>query len=33
MKELGWRPRFGFEEVLKMLDERSSEVLPPERPG
>jgi UDP-glucose 4-epimerase len=33
MKELGWRPRFGFEEVLKMLDEGSSEVLPPERPG
>ena len=28
MSELGWRPRFGFEEVLKMLDERSSEVLP-----
>jgi UDP-glucose 4-epimerase len=28
MKELGWRPRFGFEEVLRMLDERSSEVLP-----
>lgn len=31
MSELGWRPRFGFEEVLKMLDERSAEVLPPER--
>lgn len=30
MSELGWRPRFGFEEVLKMLDDRSSEVLPPE---
>jgi nucleoside-diphosphate-sugar epimerase len=30
MKELGWRPRFGFEEVLKMLDDRSSEVLPAE---
>jgi nucleoside-diphosphate-sugar epimerase len=28
MKELGWRPRYGFEEVLKMLDEGSSEVLP-----
>jgi UDP-glucose 4-epimerase len=28
MSELGWQPRFGFEEVLKMLDERSSEVLP-----
>lgn len=30
IKELGWRPRFGFEEVLKMLDEGSSEVLPEE---
>lgn len=27
--ELSWRPRFGFAEVLKMLDEGSSEVLPP----
>ncbi|NIP18446.1 MAG: NAD-dependent epimerase/dehydratase family protein [Xanthomonadales bacterium] len=29
MRELGWKPRFGFAEVLKMLDEQSSEVLPP----
>jgi UDP-glucose 4-epimerase len=29
MQELGWRPRYGFTEVLKMLDEESSEVLPP----
>ena len=29
MRELGWQPRFGFAEVLKMLDEGSSEVLPP----
>jgi len=28
MRELGWRPRHGFREVLKMLDEESSEVLP-----
>ncbi len=28
---LGWRPKFGFAEVLKMLDERSVEVLPPKR--
>lgn len=33
MRELGWRPRFGFEEVLQMLDSGSSEVLPPSRPG
>lgn len=26
--ELGWRARYGFTEVLEMLDERSSEVLP-----
>lgn len=31
MEELGWRPRFGFEEVLKMLDAGWSEVLPPQR--
>lgn len=31
MQELGWQPRFGFTEVLKMLDEGSSEVLPPRR--
>lgn len=29
MGELGWRPRHGFESVLRMLDEESSEVLPP----
>jgi len=29
MRQLGWRPRYGFVEVLKMLDEESSEVLPP----
>lgn len=29
MNELGWAPRFGFIEVLHMLDEQSSEVLPP----
>ena len=28
---LGWRSRFGFEEVIRMLDEGSSEVLPPRR--
>jgi UDP-glucose 4-epimerase len=33
MSELGWLPRFGFDEVLKMLDERSSEVLPAEHRG
>jgi UDP-glucose 4-epimerase len=27
--ELGWAPRFGFDEVLKMFDEQWSEVLPP----
>ncbi|MEE2691828.1 MAG: NAD(P)-dependent oxidoreductase [Pseudomonadota bacterium] len=26
---LGWRPRFGFEAVLSMLDQEISEVLPP----
>ena len=30
MEELDWRPRYGFNEVLKMLDEESSEVLPPQ---
>jgi UDP-glucose 4-epimerase len=29
MKELGWRPRHDFREVLRMLDDGSSEVLPP----
>lgn len=29
MRELGWRPRHDFREVLNMLDEGSSEVLPP----
>ena len=33
LRELGWRPRFGFEEVLRMLDSGSSEVLPPGRQG
>lgn len=28
---LGWKPRHGFEEVLRMLDDESSEVLPPKR--
>lgn len=28
MQELGWQPRFGFTEVLEMLDEESSEVIP-----
>lgn len=27
-RELGWRPRFGFEAVLQQLDEESPEVLP-----
>ncbi len=27
-RELGWRAKYGFYEVLKMLDEKSSEVLP-----
>lgn len=27
--ELGWMPKYGFTEVLKMLDEQSSEVLAP----
>lgn len=31
MNALGWAPRYGFEEVLRMLDEESSEVLPPKR--
>jgi len=29
LDELSWVPRYGFAEVLKMLDEQSSEVLPP----
>jgi UDP-glucose 4-epimerase len=29
-RELGWRPRFGCAEVLRQLDERSPEVLPPQ---
>jgi len=29
MRDLGWRPRHDFREVLKMLDEGSSDVLPP----
>lgn len=31
MDALGWKPRYGFEEVLRMLDDESSEVLPPMR--
>ena len=30
-RELGWRSRFGFAQVLTMLDDESSEVLPPLR--
>ncbi|KPJ82145.1 MAG: epimerase [Gammaproteobacteria bacterium SG8_30] len=30
-QRLGWQPRCGFEEVLRMLDAESSEVLPPGR--
>jgi UDP-glucose 4-epimerase len=29
MSELGWRPRFGFEEVLNQYDDESPEVLSP----
>jgi UDP-glucose 4-epimerase len=29
MQSLGWRPRYGYDEVLQMLDAESSEVLPP----
>ena len=29
MIELDWMPRFGYSEILNMLDEQSSEVLPP----
>ncbi|MBZ8140790.1 epimerase [Rubrivivax gelatinosus] len=28
-QELGWSPRYGFDEVLKLLDAGSPEVLPP----
>lgn len=28
-RELGWRPRFGFESVLRQFDEESPETLPP----
>ncbi len=31
MNDLGWQPRHGFDDVLKMLDEHSAEVLPPRR--
>ncbi len=31
MQQLGWRPLYGFEEVIRMFDEESSEVLPPVR--
>lgn len=29
MQSLGWQPRYGYSEVLQMLDADSSEVLPP----
>jgi nucleoside-diphosphate-sugar epimerase len=29
MRQLGWEPRFGFDEVLAQFDRRSPEVLPP----
>jgi nucleoside-diphosphate-sugar epimerase len=29
-RELGWTPRFGAAEVLRQLDERSADVLPPQ---
>lgn len=29
MSALGWRPRHGFEEVLRLLDENAPDVLPP----
>ena len=29
MQQLGWQPRHGFDEVLRQLDDESSEVLPP----
>jgi nucleoside-diphosphate-sugar epimerase len=28
-EDLGWAPRFGFDEVLRQYDEESSEVLSP----
>jgi len=31
IQELGWRPRYDFTEVLKMLEDESSEVLPPQQ--
>ena len=31
IRELGWRPRYGFSEVLRMVDEEHAEVLPPRR--
>ena len=31
MRELGWTPRHGFEEVLRQFDDESAEVLPPQR--
>jgi UDP-glucose 4-epimerase len=31
MERLSWQPKYGFMEVIKMLDESSSEVLPPRR--
>jgi UDP-glucose 4-epimerase len=29
--QLGWRPRYSFEEVLRQFDDESSEILPPRR--
>jgi len=31
--ELNWLPKYGFEDVVSMLDANISEVLPPEAPG
>jgi UDP-glucose 4-epimerase len=33
MRELGWRPRHGFDEVLLAFDRQDGEVLPPRRVG
>ena len=30
---LGWRPRYGFEDVIRLLDEGLPEVLPPQAAG
>lgn len=33
MAELGWAPRYGFDEVLRQLDDESAEVLPLKKSG